>query len=262
MTAPSPLYNTIGHHYRSHRAADPRIVARLVELMGVSADATVCDVGAGSGNYANALAERGYRVLALEPSQVMRDQAEVHERVTWVEGVAERMPLPDACADAVICVLAIHHFTSLRETAAEMQRICPSGPLVWFTIDPRESVPFWFPAYFPRITGEAYGLFPPIAEVSAEVSAITGRRGEAYAFPLPCDLVDRFMQATWNAPESYFDASLRANHSGFAKADQAMVERRLAMLREDLESGVWDTRHGHLRTQQTLDAGYRFLVWR
>ena len=42
-----------------------------------------------------------------------------------VEDVDERMPLPDACAGAVIYVLANHHLTSLRETAVEMQRICP-----------------------------------------------------------------------------------------------------------------------------------------
>ena len=260
MTA--PIYNTIGHHYRAHRAADRRIVNQIIALMAVPRGSVVCDVGAGAGNYANALADEGFDVLALEPSHIMRAQADAHERVRWVEGVAERMPLPDGCADALICVLAIHHFTSLPETAAEMQRICPAGPLVWFTIDPRESVPFWFPDYFSEITGEAYELFPPVAEVIAAVDAVTGRRGEAHAFPLPHDLTDRFMQATWNAPEAYFDASLRANHSGFAKADQTVVERSLAKLREDLDSGVWDARHGHLRTQQTLDAGYRFLVWR
>lgn len=262
MTALTPVYNSIGHHYRTHRAADRRIVDRLVDYMDVPPGSLICDVGAGSGNYAHALAERGYGILALEPSAVMRAQADAHERVTWIEGFAERMPLADGSANAVICVLAIHHFASLARAAAEMHRVCPRGPLVWFTFDPRESERFWFPEYFPEITDEAYDLFPPINEVIGAVERITGRSGEAHAFPLPNDLTDRFMQATWSAPEAYFDASLRANHSGFAKADQTMVDARLATLRADLDSGVWDARHRHLRKQAFLDAGYRFLVWR
>jgi len=262
VNTPSPIYDTIGQRYRTHRAADPRIVRMLFDLMSVPPGTPVCDVGAGSGNYANALAAEGCRVLAVEPSAVMRAQADAHEHVTWLEGVAERLPLPDASAGAVMCVLAVHHFTSLRAAAAEMHRVCPRGPLVWFTFDQRESEPFWFPDYFPEIMAEAGTLFPPAADVIAAVEAVTGRRGAAHAFPLPSDLTDRFMQAAWNAPEAYFDPSLRANNSGFAKADPAMVTRQLAKLRADLDAGVWDARHGHLRTRDTFDAGYRFLVWR
>lgn len=31
-------------------------------------------------------------------------------------------------------------------------------------------------------------------------------------------------------------------------------------LRDDLESGAWDARHGHLRSQHHFDAGYRLAV--
>lgn len=55
MTA--PIYNTIGHHYRTHRAADRRIVNQIIALMAVPQGSVVCDVGAGAGNYANALAD-------------------------------------------------------------------------------------------------------------------------------------------------------------------------------------------------------------
>jgi hypothetical protein len=30
-------------------------------------------------------------------------------------------------------------------------------------------------------------------------------------------------------------------------------------LREDLETGVWDQKYGHLRQQKQYDAGYRFV---
>jgi SAM-dependent methyltransferase len=70
-----PAYDRIGRGYSRHRAADPRIVGRLAQLLGPPENGAVVDVGAGTGNYA-ALAGRGYRVVAVEPSATMRDQAE------------------------------------------------------------------------------------------------------------------------------------------------------------------------------------------
>src|SRR6266436_6678041 len=72
-------YDEIGRGYTSTRAADARIVLRLIDLLGLSAGVTICDVGAGSGNYANALADRGYRILAVEPSATMARQARPHK---------------------------------------------------------------------------------------------------------------------------------------------------------------------------------------
>jgi ubiquinone/menaquinone biosynthesis C-methylase UbiE len=256
------VYDQIGRSYRTTRAADPRIVAALVHHTGAPVGATICDVGAGSGNYANALAAHGYRVLAVEPSAVMRAQADPSDLVTWHEGVAERIPLPDGCADAAMCVLAVHHFRSLAATVRELDRVCGRGPFVFFTIDPRESAPLWFDDYFPAIVTGGLRIFPPLAALLAEVAAETGRGGQAHAFPLPRDLIDRFMQAAWHAPEAYFEETFRANNSGFATADPAHVEEGLARLRADLASGVWDHRYGSLRTRESFDAGYRFVVFR
>jgi 2-polyprenyl-3-methyl-5-hydroxy-6-metoxy-1,4-benzoquinol methylase len=44
------------------------------------------DVGAGTGISAQALADRGVRVIAVEPGDAMRRPATPHSRVTWVAG--------------------------------------------------------------------------------------------------------------------------------------------------------------------------------
>jgi 2-polyprenyl-3-methyl-5-hydroxy-6-metoxy-1,4-benzoquinol methylase len=59
----TPLYDLIGRSYVSTRRPDPRIITKLVRLIGGSPGATICGVGAGSGNYTNALANGGYEVL-------------------------------------------------------------------------------------------------------------------------------------------------------------------------------------------------------
>ena len=72
------------------------------------------DVGAGTGNYSAALARLAYPVIAVEPSTVMRCQAEDVPDVRWVAGTAERLPLLDGCAAGAIYVLALHHFRDPR----------------------------------------------------------------------------------------------------------------------------------------------------
>ena len=42
--------------------------------------------------------------------------------------------------------------------------------------------------------------------------------------------------------------------------DTAVVERVVAAVEGDLQSGVWDTRHGHLRGLDAYDAGLRLVV--
>ncbi len=258
----NPLYDRIGRSYVASRAADSRIVAALKRLLDLPAGASIADIGAGTGNYANALADEGYRIEAIEPSATMRAQAAAHPGVTWHAGTAEAVPLPDRSVDGCMAVLAIHHFRALEAALAEMRRIGAGGPIVLFTFDPREGRPFWFGEYFPDIQQQDFEIFPPIAEIVAALADQAVDTPRVTAFPLPDDLRDRFMLAGWNRPELYFDPTFRANTSGFAKAEPDHVERGLARLREDLASGAWDARYGDLRKIRSFDAGYRFVSCR
>ena len=77
------IYNQIGKTYNTTRRADTRIVQRLILELDVDAPATILDIGAGTGNYSYELAKIGYRVIALEPSEVMRTQGKQHRNVIW-----------------------------------------------------------------------------------------------------------------------------------------------------------------------------------
>lgn len=67
-------YDRIGKTYTSTRAADPRISQNLIELLKLPPNSSIIDIGAGSGNYSLALAEHGFRVTAVELSEIMRKQ--------------------------------------------------------------------------------------------------------------------------------------------------------------------------------------------
>lgn len=256
------VYDVIGDSYNTNRAADRRIMQTTLDLLNLPAGKLITDIGAGTGNYANALAALGYRLVAVEPSETMRRQAIKQANVTWVSGFAESLPLRDAAVDGVIIILAIHHFSDLHSAAKEVARICPAGPLVILTMDPRESEKFWFNDYFPEIAQHVLSHFPPLNEVINAFSGAGHWSVKVARFPLPCDLADKNMCAGWNRPEIYLDPMFRQNTSGFALVSQQSVQQGLDLLEKDLKSGKWDRLNGHLRKRESFDAGFRFLLFR
>ena len=95
MTQPESL-DTVGRF--SDRAADyvryrpsypPAAIELILEGLGSPADLTVADIGAGTGISARLVADRGVRVIAVEPGDGMRSAAAPHDNVTWVAGLAE-----------------------------------------------------------------------------------------------------------------------------------------------------------------------------
>ncbi len=254
------LYDSIGRGYAKTRGTDPRISGRLIELLKLPAGATVLDVGAGTGKYARALADHGFRVIALEPSEVMQSQALPHERVHFVPASAESMPLPDASADGAMVVLALHHFRDRSAAFAEIMRVVGRGPVVLFTFDPAAFSGFWLARYFPGI-GRRFAGSVALDEVISELQrAAPGRTVLTLPFLLPRDLQDKFGAASWGQPEAYLDPEVRNGISDFALMPEAEVRDGLERLRDDLASGQWDRDYGGLRTLDAYEVGYHFIV--
>jgi SAM-dependent methyltransferase len=83
------------------------------------------DVGAGTGISSRALAERGVRVIAVEPNAAMRAAAEPHRLVEWRDGTAEATGLAGGSVDLVLCAQAFHWVRqdeALREFARVLKR--------------------------------------------------------------------------------------------------------------------------------------------
>jgi ubiquinone/menaquinone biosynthesis C-methylase UbiE len=254
-----PVYDQIGEGYSKHRCADRRIVKTLADVLGMSPPATIADIGAGTGNYSRALADLGFQIEAVEPSETMRCQAVSHTAVRWSNGTAEQVPLSDDSVDAVVCILAAHHFSSVSSAVKEMARICKSGPIVWFTFDPRKGNSPWLADYFPTIWNAAFSAFPPLDDVCSQLAADTSGQVEVLPFLIPHDLDDCFVAAGWRRPEMYLDADVRACMSAFALTDVEVVNEGLLRLQSDLATGKWKSSHADLLNQDTVDWGYRFL---
>lgn len=242
----TPLYDSIGRGYARARVPDPRIAARIVEALGDAR--TVINVGAGTGSY-----EPDDRVvIALEPSPVMLGQRPAIGAPA-VRGVAEALPFASGAFDAALAVLTLHHWRDLAGGITELGRVAARTVALTFDTD---TYPWIATDYMPEMISQVDHNFPPIDELVAMLDASVA------IVPVPQDCTDGFTGAYWARPEAYLDPDVRAGMSQMQTMDQALVESRMERLAEDLASGAWDERHGHLRSLDEFDLGYRLLVTR
>jgi SAM-dependent methyltransferase len=117
------------------------------------------DVGCGTGVLAERLADAGYEMTGVDPSEGMLEV--LRERtpaVTTVQASGTSLPFEDGGFDLVFCVAVMHHIADLddvRQTLAEMVRVArPSGRVLIWDHNPRN--PYWerLMAKVPQDTGE------------------------------------------------------------------------------------------------------------
>jgi ubiquinone/menaquinone biosynthesis C-methylase UbiE len=103
-------------------------VARLAaDLTAVTASDRVVDVGCGPGTAVRAAARRGAHVTGIEPAAVMLSLARTLTRrspsISWAEGAAEALPLPDQSASVVWSISSVHHWHDVDAGLAEAHRV-------------------------------------------------------------------------------------------------------------------------------------------
>lgn len=101
---------------------------------GVREGTRVVDVGAGTGKFTQLLMRTGAAVTAVEPVDAMRARLSASlPEARAIAGTAESMPLPDGCADVLVCAQAFHWFSN-GDALREMHRVlAPKGRLamIW-----------------------------------------------------------------------------------------------------------------------------------
>ncbi|MCC6426537.1 MAG: class I SAM-dependent methyltransferase [Phycisphaerales bacterium] len=207
----------------------------ILDGMGAARNLIAADIGAGTGISARLLADRGVRVLAIEPNADMRAGAEPHPLVEWRDGAAEATGLDSASVDLVLCAQAFHWFRP-QESLGEFHRILRDRgrlALVWNQRDAHDPVTMEYTAAIREASGESRaermpfdpgvaagsGRFTPVVLNAFSHSQRLTREG----------LIGRATSASY-APKAgpLFDrlvARLEGMHKAHADAD-AMVELR------------------------------------
>ena len=234
-------YGRIGSSYSDFRRPDARIAAVIEQALAGSR--TVLNVGAGAGSYES----RAFETTAVEPSASMRAQRPAHLPPA-IDAVAEALPFPDDSFDAAMTTFSVHQWSDLKAGLHEMRRVT-RGPVLVLTCDPDLVRDFWLYEYAPLVLDTEARRYPAIKEITATL----GGTAEVTPIPIPADCTDGFNEAYYARPERLLDPAARQACSAWSFVDAPLAEEYTRRLREAIESGAWDERHGRLREQPHLN---------
>ena len=236
-------YDRIGAGYAVRRRADPRLAAAIWGALGEPDG--VLNVGAGAGSYE----PRDRVVVAVEPALSMIRQRPAGAAPV-VRACAEALPFADGAFAAAMAVLTIHHWSDWRAGLREMARVSRRR-VVLFTWDP-QAESSWLGDYFAHLLVDDGRRFPSMEEIAEVLGQI-----DVATVPIPHDCTDGFMGAYWRRPHAYLDPGVRGAISSLATG---VADDSLARLEEDLSTGAWIQKHGHVLQREEIDLGYRLVV--
>lgn len=130
------------------------------------------------------------------------------------------------------------------------------GPVVVLTCDPAAVRRFWLDEYAPEVLATEARPYP----ASETIAVALGGATTVLPVPIRLDCYDGFNEAYYGRPEELLDVGARLACSAWSFVGPSVVEAYVAHLRDDLVSGAWDRRFGHLRTQPWFDGSLRLIV--
>ena len=237
----------IGQEYRRWRRPEPAFARAIVTALGDAR--TVLNVGAGAGSYEPTDRE----VTAVEPSAAMRAQRP-DTLATAIDATAEDLPFADDTFDAAMTTFSVHQWGDLERGLAEVRRVI-RGPVVVLTCDPDRVQDYWLAEYAPEVMATEARRYPALDRIAAAL----GGEVETTRLPIPFTCVDGFSEAYYARPERLLDPGARLANSAWSFVDEVTARRSVAALRDALDSGEWDRRHGSLRVRPSYDGSLVLL---
>lgn len=120
-----------------------KAVSALVNGCQLKTGSKVIELASGTGKFTKSIADKGYDITAVEPSEGMNDSfRENFPQIPLLEGSSYSIPLPDKQADAVLIAQAYHWFAD-HNSLKELSRVLKPGGflgLIW-NYDDIENLP-------------------------------------------------------------------------------------------------------------------------
>lgn len=136
---PKPPFDHFGLFapFYEHLIRPPEI-SHLAELLAPQPGQLLLDVGGGTGRITQQLQRYGARLVIVDPSWGMLQQARDKRCCTVYRSTAEQLPFATGTFPRMVAVDSFHHFWNHAQAAAELVRVlAPGGRLVLEEFDLR-----------------------------------------------------------------------------------------------------------------------------
>jgi len=206
----------------------------------------ILDLGCGTGRFSPVLAAYfGVEVTGIDPSMKMLERAleKKHDRVDYLQGSAEAIPLPSDSVDIIFISMSFHHFTDRRAAAGECRRVLREGGGVFVRTGTREQLQGYpFVPFFPSTPAILNQVLPSHHELRAVF--------ESAGFHLAAaEKIEQTIAPSWSV---YADRLSAGGDSVIARLSADELESGLAAMR----------RHGTEAGETPIVEAIDFLVFR
>lgn len=242
------VYDKIGKKYDQTRKADPEISAKIINFLSPKESGYYLDVGCGSGNYTEAIFERGFNICGVDISEEMLAKAmKKNSQIKWILGDAKSLPFSNNQVDGAICILATHHIKDIQKFFQEIFRVLKTGPFVIFTQFPVQMKACWLNRYFPFMMEKAASLMHNENQIFESLTQAGFEDICTEKFFVSNQLQDLFLQAGKYRPQIYLDPAVRAGISSFAlEENQEEIMYGCGKLQHDISSDtIKEIIHSH-----------------
>lgn len=226
--------------YDTTRGTSPSVLEPIVRALGDPNGRTLLDIGGGTGNFSQPLAEAGFDVSLCDVTPAMTARAAVKLPYASLLAVADgqRLPFADASFDCALSVNVLSHLPDWRAGLREARRIIRGGPFVlkFSTAETQKSN--WVLEYLPQIAV----LTPPSSNYRPEKETIEGLRSAGFnqiniRRVYYSDTVDGSFQALKWFPERLIEDERALNTAVFMRVPEREARAALDRIRADHESG-------------------------
>lgn len=210
--------------YDSTRGASPSVLAPLRRALSGAPGRTLLDIGGGTGNYALALAEEGWRPVVADRSEQMLARAS-GKRLNTVRANATRLPFAAESFDAAMLVSMLHHVDDPAQALTEAKRVLrPGGHLAVMVFTREDIADAWCLDYFPSSRPWMEQTHVPVAELLAELPSAR------HTPVVYSDVQDGSMAAMLGHPELLLERDRRMQTSYFERMERDHPEELAAGL--------------------------------
>lgn len=231
-------YDAWAKTYDDTRGASPSVLRPLLEALGPPAGRSLLDIGGGTGNYALALAEAGFRVSLCDysPEMARRASAKLGGAAVAICD-APHLPFRNASFDCAVSINVLGHVEDWRGMLRGARRVIRGGPYVMKASTRETLMANWVVEYLPGIRDHA-----PAHHYGGEQGTIEALRDAGFARVELTrvhyrDQIDGSLQALKHLPEVFLDEEQILNTATLKRLPPGELETGLGAIRRDFRSG-------------------------